>query len=161
MSDSVSRIERCVAGSNMRILSMVLPKNSSLAGLSLVGGKISRIPPRWLIVPGISTTSSSLYPIDCQSEIRRNGSSSASFLMICPAEKNSLTSGSFCIKAATEAIIIGALVSCGLFVIPASADKTWILSSEVVISDVILSYGSVSGSGNNLTSAFGSAMEVI
>jgi hypothetical protein len=49
--------ERCVSGSNLRMVSISSPKNSMRTGRSASGEYTSRIPPRRVNWPGISTRS--------------------------------------------------------------------------------------------------------
>jgi hypothetical protein len=56
-ASSSGAAERCVSGSNFRIDSISSPKNSNRTGRSASGEYTSRIPPRRVNCPGISTMS--------------------------------------------------------------------------------------------------------
>ncbi|MBT9161051.1 MAG: hypothetical protein DDT26_02349 [Dehalococcoidia bacterium] len=70
-TESVCPTERWVLGSNHRMLSTSSPRNSMRAGRSLLGENISTIPPRLLMVPGVSTISPTSYPISANRAMRR------------------------------------------------------------------------------------------
>ena len=62
ISSSTSSCERCVAGSNDRMVSTVSPRNSTRTGRSASGGNRSTMPPRTLTSPFSSTSGTRRYP---------------------------------------------------------------------------------------------------
>ncbi len=90
--------DRCVAGSNRRIISIVSPMNSRRAGWSSPAGKMSATPPRMKNVPCSSTGSwrenpaSTSFRASASGSISMPGRSSREASIICAGAATRTTS---------------------------------------------------------------------